>query len=429
MTGRATVELKAPLGVYRTRAGSLSREDFAPGWDHPARISFWQRARVVHDGIRSGRRAPSDALTRITPPARFLDASVRKELDVVFVGDWRGCPLGLSGHYLAEALALRSRGKRVGILQIEDLRRVGERLGPMDSELLRLLNARQLDEVYLDDGVVAHSVVVRDAGVLSYVDDRPSRVRTDNLVVVVDGVPIEASSRGSFSLLDSLRRAERIFATRATVVGADLASRQAVRSILTEGDARVSSMPYLGVAQSRLRRIVRPGRIMGPPVVGMVVESPFDVPDPQTLGHLLLQSVDVRLLVLGDLSIDGLPNHTLMFRVGDVDLAEYLAQVDFLLDFAPVSRPRPVIFSALAAGCVVIARSERRSALGDAAVYVQPERAAVLYDALRGDDDAYSGCVDRARAFAIEQLGEATWIRRAARLGICPDEAIGGISE
>jgi hypothetical protein len=422
MTGAATVELGEPLNLYRTRTGSLSREDFAPGWDHPARVSFWRRSQVVHDDIRAGKCTAPEATDRIVVPRRFRDPSETAPYDVLLLADWRGPVQGPVGHYLTEALALRESGLRVGIVQLEDLRRTGERAAQIDPLLVRHLNHGDFDEVFLDEDVEASALIVRDAGVLSYADDRRTRLRVGRLALVVDGVPLESAPvRGTFALTEVLARAERMFGSQAVVIGADLAARQAVRSVLPEHDVRAADTPYRGVADRRLRSIARPPRITGTPVVGVVVEHPFGIPEAATIGSLFPEDVDARALVLTGSPIDDLPGDCLTYTPDDISLLDFLAQIDILVDFSTRAVPRPTVLAAMAAGCVVVSRAEHRPALGEAAVYVRPVDAAAFYSWLRRDPDAYARQVGRARSFAASHLGAKTWRRRLSEVGLISD--------
>jgi glycosyltransferase involved in cell wall biosynthesis len=426
MTGTASVELAEPLNLYRTRLGSLSREDFAPGWDHPARVSFWQRSRVVHEEVRSGKIQAADARTRIAVPRRFTDPADAASYDVLLVADWRGPTQGQVGHHLAEALALRARGLRVAVVHLEDLRRAGERVGPMNADLLRNLNDHDLDEVYLDEDVRARTVLVRDAGSLAYADDRPSGVRALELAVVVEGAPLESTpTRGTFVLSDVIARAERMFGVPARLIGHDLAARQSARSVLPAQDSRVVDEPYLGVVDRELLTADRPAAIPGPPVVGLVVEHPFDSPSADDAALLLPEGVDARVLVVGASAADGLPENVRRHGADEISLGDFLTRIDVLLDFSPRARPRSTVYAAMAAGCVVVARAEHRAALGDAALYIDPAHASALYETLRRDAALYSGQVARARAFVTTQLGHETWANRLAGLGLIPDPAAG----
>lgn len=199
--GRPVVTIgEGPLTIVRVRQGSLSRTDFLPGWAHPARRAFVNQYRHWHatsnpNDLRVDKRGEQ---TPIALPHKFnVVATSFPDIDVLWVGDYRE-RLPYAGRLVAELRHLTSRGRRVGLLHLEDPRFPARRKEAIHPDVLSMINDKELTQVLEDDDLVAEIAVIRRPWLLAA---PPSRfaLRARHLVVCGAG-------RLSDSQLSDLRR-------------------------------------------------------------------------------------------------------------------------------------------------------------------------------------------------------------------------------
>lgn len=426
ISGQPTYQIDEALSLYRTRRGSLSRDDFRPAWDHPARVAFWQLSKDVHDRIRVSEFTARDATERIAVPARFADQA-RRRFDVVVAADWRSRVAGAVSPLLHEVRALAESGLRVGVLQMEDGTRAAEGAPPLDPALIRAVNERLIDLVFLDDEADVDTVLIRHAGCLAFPPQDASRLVVGRTTLVVEGRYKDASSQDALSALGYyVRAAERVFGVLPTVVPDDDVTRQALRIEDSSGaSVRLDGRVYLGVVDDDLLTRPRPGALVGTPVVGAVGWHRGDWPDGRTAKRVFGTSeLDVRLLggALPPAVVQGLGQRSyLHLDAMIVTAAEFLAQVDFFCHFPDRRNMFGWINLALAAGCVVIAAPEHRTRYQDAVVYSTPGHVRDVYAAFVRDPVAYREQVRRGRRYAI------THLRAGATARVLPDRGSGGV--
>lgn len=419
LTGTGPRVLRDALTVYRTRAGSLSRADFLPGWDHPARVAFWELAADVHERIAAGQLDPRQTAEHVCVPHRFrIDRDPRGPFDVLVVADWRSAPgRGPSG-FVTEVEVLADAGMRVGVVQNEDLRAAGARRGMADVQLRRLVNSGAVELVTFDEPVHARLALVRSAGALMYAPDDVA-VTVDRVVVVADQHPgDDPTDVTSIDLHRCDAAVTATFGHSPVWVAEDTSLLAPLTAAGTALDGRVHAEPYRGTAPSRLFALRRPRRLVGAPVVGGVVSGRHDLPEDEGAAALVLpRRFDVRVLAPSTL-VDGRPrSRWLCFPPEETDLVDYYAQVDVVVRFPHGSAGLGVdVAHALAAGCVVVVPERFRDALGDAAVYAAPDDVAARVDALVTDPRTYRAQVVRARAYALEHLTGTAFVGRLRRI-------------
>ncbi|MDH5835437.1 glycosyltransferase family 2 protein [Luteimonas kalidii] len=191
--------LKEHLACIRLRVGSLSREEFKPGWRHPARAAYRRGYLWWHDAAswRSGvLRNNGSVRARCFPePIGFMPereserAQARRQWDVVYLMDARAdAPLPEGA--VEEMLELADAGAKVALMHIESLLYpfVKEFEGFSD-EVQGLIARGRLGEVLPTDAVRIATLVVRDPSCLQFTDDEPSAFTAERVLLVPDRMP------------------------------------------------------------------------------------------------------------------------------------------------------------------------------------------------------------------------------------------------
>lgn len=404
-----SLQLEAALTAYRIRDTSLSRDEFRPGWDHPARVVLWQLSRDVHERLADGSVTRADAPHLVAVPERFAIAPARKHYDLVVAADWRCATPAALTPLLAEVEAFRELGLRVAVLQVEDLTRAGERLRHLDATLLRALNNRTVDMVFMDDDARVDTVLVRHAGTLAAPPAEPARLRPARVLVAVSGRLHDTSHRSTIhGVAHYAEAAHHVFGVVPTVVAEDLVCRQALRASHSEAPARVADWTFPGAIPRRVLTRPRPRSIVGTPVVGIVGWRPDDWPQPDLisgiLGHHTVQARTYGAPPPHDVERALSSGRHVHLDPTEVDAVDYLMQVDVFCHFPRRGEAREWVNMALAAGCVVLTAPGNRARYGDSVI---PTAASHVGSALRrlvDEPDAYAEQVHRARRYASAEL-------------------------
>lgn len=123
-TKKPVLEISSPLSVIRIAPQSLSRNDFAPGWRHPSRISFrssYERWHATSDPQELTTRAERSDEVRVPQKLQMNGSDRRARHDVILGGDWRQWG-GPQKSMLEEIHALKQTGMTVAILHMEAAR-------------------------------------------------------------------------------------------------------------------------------------------------------------------------------------------------------------------------------------------------------------------------------------------------------------------
>lgn len=191
--------LETHLACIRLRTGSLSREEFKPGWRHPTRAAYrrgylWWHGRAAERGtaLRGSGRTWARAFQQplaFMPERDSAEARARRRWAVVYMLDAREAVEKPAG-YLAELLALADAGVRVAIMHVESMLhpfvQEFECFGP---ELQELLARQRIGEVLPTDDVDIDTLVVRDPSCLQFSDPLPFPFRARRVLVVPDAMP------------------------------------------------------------------------------------------------------------------------------------------------------------------------------------------------------------------------------------------------
>lgn len=442
--GRPVEALREPLIFMRILPDSLSRADFRPGWQHPARRAFWSAYRTWHAQaapvdlrLGDGTEPPVHIPPRFTTPPQEP-----VELDVVLTADW--CEDGrLQADMMEEIHALLGDGRRVGVLHVESAMHPALRARRFHRPLQELINEGRVQSVLPDEPY--HRVglmLVRSPELLQFLPQGRCAFNVDQVAVVAEERPVEPGGRVSFLPEDCAQHCEGFFGQRPVwtpfspevrraltgLPGIPLSPVDAVTPSGTEA-AGTADMPpsagFRGAAQGWARRRARR---TGRPVIGAWAGTlPAEWPTRAEHIRSLLPadgSADVRLygdpaLLAGLLEEDAVPPAwlTVPVRGPAAGRRTFLRSLDFFLSFpqagAPVLR-RPVL-EALAAGCVVVLPPWMEPAYRDAAVYATAEQAPGLIRKLVEHPERWEAQSQRAQAFRAG-AGAQDFLRMLDRL-------------
>lgn len=192
--------LDAHLACIRLRTGSLSREEFKPGWRHPARAAYrrgylWWHGRAAQCG--SPMRGSGKTWARAFPqPIAFMperesaEARARRRWAVVYLFDARDSAARPAG-CLDELLALADAGIRVAVMHVESmLHPFVQEFECFSDELQELLAHGRIGEVLPTDDLEIGTLVVRDPSCLQFSDPHPFPFRARRVLVVPDAMPV-----------------------------------------------------------------------------------------------------------------------------------------------------------------------------------------------------------------------------------------------
>ncbi len=405
-TGAASVDLTAPLSMYRMGSGSLSRADFTPGWHHVSRWVYRSAYGQWHSDIARGEspRLPHrQRHRRFALPQRFqLDQTTFHDdpprYDVVMLSDWR-----LDGRTQQQLLAqidvLVDAGYRVGVTHMESYRHVTKRRLPLNAQLVRRLNSGAVDFVALDQRAVARLLVVRPPEVFQFPPVLERTIEVDRVVVVADRAPTEGATSGArYDVAQSDAAVRAMFGSEPAWMPGTPAIRAALLPSLPHD--RVWSAAFTGASDIESATVRRP--IPGErPVVGMRVRG--DGVDEE-----------VETDPMWDLRLRGGRPHpgqddsessSIWYSDGDVSQRRFVSQLDFYLDDPDSDVADRDVLIALARGCVTVLPPRLEPVYADAAVYAEPHRVADVVRALHQDRDAYRRQSEQGAAAVTGRFG------------------------
>ena len=428
--------LQEPLALIRLSPGSLSREEFKPGWRHPSRTMYRRSYEAWHeeaagreDALHMPQRAEREPFRK---PARFLvdqcgpDAARRQAYDVVFVADLRGSaehPRAL----VEEAAACTRAGLRTAVLHLESYRHSSRReVEPLAPPVERALRRGDFDEVLYTDTSSVGLLVVRDPVVLQFPQARPAGLRVASALVVAAHGAIGADGRIHYEPLDAAAGCYRMFDVEPRWVAEGAAAHGA---LVTELSPRaVSPRRWPRPALAAFREVPRNVVGSAAPVVGHVLTDagPFaGVAGALAAGDDALQ---FRFLVPGRDPLaarvlgDPPPAHWLVLDDDGIDADLFLAQCEYY--FHPGSDggrvdPWPIV-EAMAAGCVPVLAPDWQPVFGDAAVYAAPSDIAAAVLRLHADPEARTARRQAAQAWVREHHGAEAFVAGMNGLsGLC----------
>lgn len=420
-TGRPVEALREPLIFMRILPDSLSRADFRPGWQHPARRAFWSAYRTWHaHGSPEELRLSAEPEAPVHIPSRFTAPPEEPvELDVVVAADW--CEDGrLQADMIEEIRTLLEDGRSVGVLHLESALHPALRARRFHRPLQDLINAGRVQAVLPDEAF--HRVdlmLVRSPELLQFLPQGRCAFESRQVAVVAEQLPAEPGGRVTYLPQDCAEHSEEFFGHRPAWIPASPAVREALAAVpgakLAEHDAVTPFDPSLWQGPRRPRRVRRP-------VVGAWAGTlPGEWPArPEAISSLLPTdgSTDVRLygdpsLLVNLLGEEAVPPAWLSITpgtpraaggaegAGDPGRRSFVRSVDFFLSFPQrgALRPQRPVLEALAAGCVVIMPPWAEPACGQAAVYAEPAEVPEMIRRFVEDPALWTEQSHRAAAF------------------------------
>ncbi|WP_146339476.1 glycosyltransferase family 2 protein [Nesterenkonia sp. NBAIMH1] len=417
--GTPVARIKDPLIFMRILPDSLSRADFRPGWQHPARRAFWSAYKYWHQVAAPEELALNGEASPIHVPTRFTQAPEEPSLiDVLVIADW--CEYGesqLTG--IDEIHTLLEAGYRVGVQHQENAVHLAEHSRMLLPEIQQLINDGRITCV-LDDET-HHSigtVLVRSPQLLQFMPHKPASFTPARLIVTADSAPFEPGETWPGYLADdAAKHAEKHFGLRPTWIPGSARIRELLEHEIPgqeiHAQPAAATMNPEGFAGARRRRRgVRPviGRWAG--------TGPEEWPRGASAIEQVLPtdgSVDIRLYgdpssVLRTLGLARLPAHWLCFDPVEISRAAYTRMLDFYPhqpQKQPAGRYETPVLEAMAAGCIVILPPSFENLYGDAAVYAEPGETQQLIRDIWGDSQRYVEQSARSVAFVRAQDPQA----------------------
>lgn len=281
------VTLREHLAFIRLTAGSLSRDEFKPGWRHPSRLTYrlgyqWLHAKRAAEGrplyvSRDGGEA------QFTRPVRFIidresdEVRQRRHWDVLYVLDLRATS-EQPPSFLDELLGLAQAGCKTAVMHMESLLfPLNAEVEPYVPDLQRLISTGVVGEVLFTDEAAVETVVIRDPSSLQFAASTRTAVNANRVLVLPEGVPRSPGAAGwTYSVADVEDHAYRVFGQEATWVMDDT-QLEACRGPLN-APRRVIPRSWGHVTGSALRwRAPRPAPDGSPLRVGRILLEKRDV--------------------------------------------------------------------------------------------------------------------------------------------------------
>lgn len=429
------------LALIRMTAGSLSREEFKPGWRHPSRAVYrrnyehWHRTSIANG---AGLFAEGAIERRCFPaPNRFMverdgaEISRRSAFDIAFVADLRHGEENLRTMF-DEIQACQRAGARVAVVHLESFRhmaRVELELfwPPMQEAIAR----GQVDEILLTDTATVGTIVVRDPAVLQFPSLQRCGLQVDGVVVVAEAPPRDISGALWYVPSECMRNAQVIFGARVSWVAQSMRVRQALQQRLPKSALKAVPLPAAVDITGWVCPTRRPNKKL--PVIGrMSPDSPGNFPSrASTLLAAYPEDRHYDVRMLGGRSVCDsllgyrpLPDNWSFPDPADVSVAAFLSTCDFFVYFDREKRkPQPLrrLLEAMASGCVVILPVKFAELFADAAVYCEPKEVREIVDKFVADASLFEAQSLRARQFvanahapalfaqALSELTRQTW--------------------
>jgi glycosyltransferase involved in cell wall biosynthesis len=429
------------LSLIRLTTGSLSREEFKPGWRHPSRAAYrrnyehWHRASAAGGGSLLAQSAIDHR--NFPAPDRFqverdgAEVTRRSAFDIAFVADLRHGDENLRAMF-DEIRACQQAGARVAVIHMESFRHMARiELELFWPPIQDAIASGEIDEILLTDSASIGTIVVRDPVVLQFASLKCCGLRTDRVIVMVGDPPRDISKALWYVPSECMRNAQIIFGARIHWVPQSVRVQQALRERLPKSTLENDSLPVVVDAeawQCPKRRVNRKA-----PIIGRM--SPDSAGNFPSSARKLLAAYpaegryDVRML--GGRSVCDallgyrpLPHNWSFPDPVHISAAVFLSSCDFFVYFDRESRkPEPLrrLLEAMASGCVVILPAKFVSLFADAAVYCEPQEVPETVDRFAADGALFESQSRRARQFvenghdparfahALKELAQHSW--------------------
>ncbi|MFK5583168.1 glycosyltransferase [Serinicoccus sp. LYQ131] len=420
--------------ILRGGGVTLSSEEFANGYRHPARHQYKSLYTAWHEEISTGRSAPfldPDEPRRVPEPARWARAThpLRepvRHLDLVLAGDWRRHG-GPQASMVEEILAARAAGLRVGVMHLEALRFMTTGDRPVSAQLVDLVRSGTVSWVAPDDDVDIDVLMVRYPPILQYPPRLPRTVRAGHVLVMANQGPLEPDGTDQrYVVADVTARTRELFGAPVTWVP----QSPTIRRLLLEQDPGVALTTWdnpgrIDVDAWAVRSAEPPGAdrtvVVGRHSRDDRIKFPTSYAELHQ-GYAFPDGYQVRMLG-GQVTVAGLasaagaevPSGWQVLPTTHGDVRPFLAGLDFFLYLDNPDAHEAfgrTLLEAAASGVLTIAHPKHRETFGDVLEYAAPGEAQAVVAGYLADPEAYRERVARTTALVRERYGHQGFVEQ-----------------
>ncbi|MFC3492363.1 glycosyltransferase [Glycomyces rhizosphaerae] len=398
----AVLRMRARDTLMRQAPGSLSRDEFGPGWKHPSRRAYQSSYPLWHQEIREG----ADPYLPKSPARRPFwapyhaavarEAQRQRHFDVVFALDWR--PFGgPQKSTIEEIKALKAEGMSVAVMHLESWRHMTVEDRPMCGPFQRLVNEGLVEQVLVTDDVVCDLLVLRYPPILQFRSGERSAVRPKRMVVLANQAPHERDGSDIRYVPDACHaNATDMFGVAPLWVPQGPQVREALADL---APGRMADFDMPGILDTADIAPARAGFRSVMPVVGRHSRddwTKWPAAEDLPLVYPGDGRWDVRVMggaaSVARITGEDPPSAWTCYGFDETDVDSFLYQLDFWIYF-----PHPqqyeafgrAVLEALAAGCVTVLPPRFEATFGDAALYCEPSEVVGLVDGLYADPDRF----------------------------------------
>lgn len=434
--GSVVEDIEVATTLLRAGDATLSADEFANGYRHPARHQYKSLYSAWHEEISLGASSPfldPDEPRRFPEPVRWARPthpllSTGRRFDLIVAGDWRKHG-GPQRSMMEEIHAACSAGLQVGVMHLEAFRFMSVHDFPVSPPFVELVRSGMVTWVLPDDEVQTDVLLIRYPPILQYPPALARSVSAGEVLVVANQGPCEPDgSDQRYVVADVTARTEELFG-RAPIW---VPQSPAIRDLLLDQDPdlRLSDWDNPGlidVDRWHVRRRGHPGEGRRPIVVGRhsrdtAIKFPPTWSEVQAGYSFPVRDYQVRMLgattTVGRLRQEaGIEQHPANWQLlppltGDV--RPFLADLDFYLYLDHPGAHEAfgrTLLEAAATGLVVIAHPKHRPTFGDVLDYANPGEAQALVRHYVEDPQAYRDRVEETLRLVRERYGRESFVR------------------
>ncbi|WP_198587223.1 glycosyltransferase [Glycomyces xiaoerkulensis] len=388
--------------LMRQAPGSLSREEFGPGWKHPSRRAYQSAYPPWHRRVAAGKADPRLPAGGADPrpfwAPRQDRTPARRRFDVVFTLDWR--PFGgPQKSTIEEIRALKADGLDLAVMHLESWRHMTTDDRVLCEPVQRLINDGVVDHVLPTEEVDCDLLVLRYPPILQYRTGERLAVRPRRMIVLANQAPAERDGSDLRYLPDACHaNAAEMFGVEPLWVPQGPQVREALADFTATAPLAGFDMP--GILDEAHIAPPRRGFRSLLPVVGRhsrddltkwpVAEDLFKVyPGDGRWDVRIMGGVKSVRRLTGEEA----PAEWTCYNYNETDVDSFLYQLDFWIYFP---HPRQyeafgrAVLEALASGCAVVLPPRFEPTFGDAALYCEPAEVVDLVDAHYADPERFA---------------------------------------
>lgn len=430
VTGRPVGSVKQPLSLIRILDGSLSRNEFAPGWMHSARRSFRSSYEYWHQNASTKELKISDETTpKVYIPHRFRTQTEPSTsgFDVVFAGDWEHFG-GPQKSMLEEIFALKRAGFKVGVMNLEATRfmtqNIQKRLVP---SIQKLINEGYVEQIHYDDQFKVDLLILRYPPILQFFTHETSGLEVQSLLILANQAPSELDGSDIRYLVEDCdRTAARSFHVKPLWVPQGPQVRDFLEHYLPSLDLAEFNIPgILDLDEWWQERLWFRSEV---PVVGRHSrDNNMKWPSNREVMNFVYPTdgrFDVRVMgganvPLGVLGRSQVPAGWTVYKTDEWSVKDFLWSLDYFVFY---QHPNAVeafgraVLEALASGTVVILPPSFRRLFGEAAIYCEHAEVQGVIEQLHSDFGLYQRQLERAIEILNEDFSYFSYRRRIESL-------------